>query len=80
MIPLLILIVALLIFCFILTVWTIKEDEVALGALVYAVCISASIAVVLVEAYKMGQVDALTGKVKYELKTNADSTKTWELK
>lgn len=30
--------------------------------------------------YKNGQVDALTGKVKYELVTNADSTKTWEQK
>lgn len=30
------------------------------------------------EAYKRGQVDALTGKVKYELVVNADSTKTWE--
>ena len=28
--------------------------------------------------YKQGQVDALTGKIKYELKTNPDSTKTWE--
>jgi hypothetical protein len=30
------------------------------------------------ESYKQGQVDALTGKVKYELVVNADSTKTWE--
>ena len=28
--------------------------------------------------YKQGQIDALTGKIKYELKTNPDSTKTWE--
>ena len=31
-------------------------------------------------AYREGQIDALTGKVKYELKTNPDSTKTWEYK
>lgn len=31
-------------------------------------------------AYREGQIDALTGKVKYELKTNSDSTKTWEYK
>lgn len=30
--------------------------------------------------YKQGQIDALTGKIKYELRTNADSTKTWEKK
>jgi hypothetical protein len=28
--------------------------------------------------YKRGQVDALTGKIKYHLVTNIDSTKTWE--
>lgn len=29
--------------------------------------------------YKKGQVDALTGKVKYELMVNDDSTRTWKL-
>ena len=28
--------------------------------------------------YKQGQVDALTGKIRYELIVNEDSTKTWE--
>ena len=28
--------------------------------------------------YKDGQVDALTGKVKYELVVQDDSTRTWE--
>lgn len=28
-------------------------------------------------AYKKGQIDALTGKVKFKLITNPDSTKTW---
>lgn len=27
--------------------------------------------------YKQGQIDALTGKVNYELKTMPDSTKVW---
>lgn len=27
--------------------------------------------------YKQGQIDALTGKVKYELKTMPDSTRIW---
>lgn len=31
-------------------------------------------------SYKKGQIDALTGKIKYRLITNNDSTKTWELK
>ncbi len=30
--------------------------------------------------YKQGQIDALNGKVKYELKRNADQTYTWEAK
>lgn len=30
------------------------------------------------EAYKSGQVDALTGKVKYELVTESDSTRVWK--
>ena len=29
------------------------------------------------ERYRQGQIDALTGKVKYELKANSDSTVTW---
>ena len=28
--------------------------------------------------YKSGQVDALTGKVKYEMVVHEDSTRTWE--
>lgn len=28
-------------------------------------------------SYKEGQIDALTGKIKYELKTNVDSTRVW---
>jgi hypothetical protein len=31
-------------------------------------------------SYKQGQIDALTGKVKYELVTKPDSTKSWEEK
>lgn len=30
--------------------------------------------------YKDGQIDALTGKIKYKLVTKNDSTKTWETK
>ena len=30
------------------------------------------------ETYKQGQIDALTKKIKYELVTNADSSKTWK--
>lgn len=28
--------------------------------------------------YKQGQIDALTGKIKYRLIVNPDSTRTWE--
>ncbi len=27
--------------------------------------------------YRQGQIDALTGKVEYELRVNPDSTETW---
>lgn len=30
------------------------------------------------ESYKQGQIDAMTGLVKYKLTTQPDSTKTWE--
>lgn len=30
--------------------------------------------------YKNGQIDALTGKIKYELVVQADSTRVWEEK
>ena len=30
------------------------------------------------DEYKDGQVDALTGNIKYELTEHPDSTKTWE--
>jgi hypothetical protein len=32
----------------------------------------------VVDPYKQGQVDALTGNVKYELVTQDDSTKVWK--
>jgi hypothetical protein len=31
-----------------------------------------------IDLYKRGQVDALTGKIRYELVVKADSTKSWE--
>ena len=30
------------------------------------------------EQQKVGQIDALTGNIKYELVVNPDSTRTWE--
>lgn len=30
--------------------------------------------------YKLGQIDANNGNMRYELKINPDSTRTWELK
>lgn len=30
--------------------------------------------------YRQGQIDVLTNKVKYELRVNSDSTKTWHKK
>lgn len=32
------------------------------------------------DGYRQGQIDALTGKVKYELVVQPDSTRTWEKK
>ncbi len=38
-----------------------------------SICMGTGIA-----AYKIGQVDALNGKIKYELKVNDDKSSTWE--
>ena len=35
------------------------------------------ILVIIGKPYKDGQVDALTGKIQYELKTQPDSSKIW---
>ena len=32
------------------------------------------------ESYKRGQIDALTGKVSFQLVTQSDSTRVWKLK
>lgn len=32
------------------------------------------------EGYKQGQIDAINGKIKYELKENEDKSKTWHNK
>lgn len=34
--------------------------------------------IIFKSTYKDGQVDALTGQIKYELVTNQDSTRTWK--
>lgn len=32
------------------------------------------------DVYKLGQIDAYNGNIRYELKLQPDSSKTWELK
>jgi hypothetical protein len=54
-----------------------KVDTFLMGA-----CFSLLFVIVLIlispDWYKQGQIDALTGKVKYHLVIQDDSTKTWE--
>jgi len=46
---------------------------------IFICCIIAVIDIADGNEYKKGQIDALTGKIKYHLVVNSDSTKTWEL-
>ena len=54
----------------------------ALPAAVIGVCIVCTVLYVsgadYDKGYRQGQIDALTGTVKYELVTQADSTKMWQ--
>lgn len=45
---------------------------------IFGMLISAILAVLTIPNYRDGQVDALTGHLKYHLVTQPDSTKTWE--
>lgn len=36
------------------------------------------LAILVSDAYRVGQIDALTGKVKYHLVVKPDSTRVWE--
>lgn len=51
---------------------------VGVGVALLVVAISLDIAQPREAGYKRGQIDALTGKVKYERVTHPDSTVTWE--
>jgi len=59
-----------------------KGDKIFLGGitviLVLAIGIITGGAIDSTGRYRQGQIDALTGKVKYELRVNSDSTRTWE--
>lgn len=39
---------------------------------------TSAISIITKKTYKDGQIDALTGQIKYELVTNIDSTRTWK--
>jgi hypothetical protein len=51
---------------------------VALGAVILLITIEGSL--VLTKPYMRGQIDALTGKVHYQLVVKADSTRVWQYK
>ncbi len=55
----------------------IRKDLAMVIIIIFGVTLFASYGL-YDERYKQGQVDVLTGKVKYELITHDDSTKTWE--
>jgi len=48
------------------------------GWFMIGVVVTLLIFMYVVDPYKQGQVDALTGNVKYELVTQDDSTKVWK--
>ncbi len=48
------------------------------GWFMIGVVVTLLIFMYVVDPYKQGQVDALTGNVKYELVTQDDSTRVWK--
>ena len=59
-----------------------KTDRILTGIIWFLVGVFISVCFVLIWNpgeiyYRQGQIDALTGKVEYELKSNPDSTVTW---
>jgi hypothetical protein len=61
------------------------DDLMGYAAIIFALAVSCVLLGYIISniargnSYKEGQIDALTGKIKYELVTNDDMTKTWEL-
>ena len=58
------------------------KNEETIGFIVIAVAIILLITIEILDDleehdYKQGQIDALSGEVKYKLVTNPDSTRTW---
>lgn len=53
-----------------------KDSLVLIGMLISAAVVF-SWMLFSISEYKQGQIDALTGNVKYELKTESDSTRIW---
>lgn len=56
----------------------INEVLSGLGIVCFGIAIGILIGRTDKTNYKQGQIDALTGNIKYELVINDDSTKTWE--
>ena len=57
------------------------ETIVNVKSLIFGLCfgmLCMLMAVVIVDPYKRGQIDALTGNIKYSLVEHKDGTKSWE--
>ena len=75
-------IIAMLIFI-VLMAWTILSDDEGIRINIASIATLIFFVVLIIlnvltkENYKQGQIDAINGKIKYQLCTNADSTRTW---
>lgn len=52
--------------------------DIVFFSIVIIIAVFAAWAIGVSHAYRVGQIDALSGKVYYHLVTHPDSTKTWE--
>jgi tryptophan-rich sensory protein len=67
--------------CFVITIKALEWEEwfmFYMYFIITIICFLFSFLVLYEDSYKQGQIDALTGTIKYELVTQSDSTKTWE--
>ena len=55
-----------------------RDHRIGLLSTLTVVLFVANNFVIMIYNYERGQIDALTGNIKYEIVTHSDSTRTWE--
>lgn len=72
--------IALLVFLLIAAITHNDKDEIhILCVVIFFLLLAIAVEILKVDGrYRQGQIDALTGNVKYELVTQPDSTRVWK--